>query len=103
MDFFIFATGIKENELKEYYKDLNIDFKKVRFNPNIYKLGRRKNDKNAVEYSEYKENEALVIDSNGNAYSDLQSCAEKNSMLMLGNIKDYSTNELIEKSLTKEA
>jgi len=103
LNFFIFATGIKEKELKEYYKNLNIDFSKVRFNPYIYKLGRRKNDKNAVEYSEHKENEVLVIDSNGNTYSDLQSCAEKNSILMLGNIKDYSANKLIEKSLTKEA
>jgi MoaA/NifB/PqqE/SkfB family radical SAM enzyme len=97
LNFFIFATGIKEKELKEYYKDLNIDFNKVRFNPHIYKLGRRKNDKNAVEYSKYKENEVLVIDSNGDTYPDLQSCAEKRSTLMLGNIKINSTQELIEK------
>lgn len=103
LNFFIFATGLKKEELKEYYKDLNIDFKKVRFNPNIYRLGRRKNDRNALKYLDRRENEVFVVDPKGDAYSDLQSCSKKNSILRLGNIKDYSANELIEKSLTKEA
>jgi len=95
LSFFIFATGLKEKELKKYYKDLNIDFRKVRFNPNVYKLGRRKNDNNAVKYSKYKENEVLAIDSNGDAYPCLQSCFEKNAIFKLGNIKTDSVKSLI--------
>jgi MoaA/NifB/PqqE/SkfB family radical SAM enzyme len=103
LNFFIFATGLQESTLKEYYKDLNINSNKIKFNPYIYKLGRRKNDENAVEYQDHKENEILVIDSNGDTYPCLQSCSEKNSILKLGNIKTDSIIDLIEKSLAKEA
>jgi len=96
LNFFIFATGLQKKELREYYKDLNLDFKKeVRFNPNIYKLGRRKNDPNAVEYCNYKENENLVINPNGDVYPDLQASSEKNSTLKLGNIKLNSIGEIL--------
>lgn len=101
LNFFIFATGLKKKELEKYYRDLNIDFKKVRFNPYVYKLGKRKNDSNAVKYTEHRENEILVIDSNGDAYPCLQSYSKKNSIIKLGNIRNHSTDELIEKSLKK--
>jgi len=98
LNFYIFSTGLKEYEFKNYYGDLNINFHKIKLNPNIYKLGRRKNDPTAIEYCDFKENEILVIDSNGDAYPCLKSCSEGNFELKLGNIKEDSINNLISKS-----
>jgi len=95
VNYLIFNTGLPETELRNYYKTLNVDPRNMASRRWVYRLGRRENDPNTVNYCDHKEREIMVIASDGTIYPCLKGFAKKIKGLELGNIYRDSIKKIL--------